>query len=125
MRVVFCLAALAMLSLPAAAQTPASRHDVHWVEVGRANYSRPDYGPSGPAPIYFAPGAYVAYAPLGPHFYEYPSGVRVWYGSVPAFAPVLASAPVAAQGAPIAAPRSPGPRVLAYASGVRVWYGAP
>lgn len=124
MKVVSCLAALAMLSSPADAQTP--RHDdARWVEVGRANYSRPGYGPSGPAPVYFAPGAYVAYAPPGPHIYEYPSGVRVWYGSVPAFAPVLTSAPLVAQGAPVAAPRSPGPRVLVYANGARVWYGAP
>lgn len=123
MKVLLCLAALAMLSVPAAAQTRAARNDAHWVEVGRASYPRPDYGPSGPAPVYLAPGTYVAYAPLGPHTYEYPNAVRVWYGSVQAFAPVLTTAPPLLQGPARRAPVSPGPRVLVHPNGVRVWYG--
>lgn len=119
MRILFCLLVL-MASSPAGAQT----RNAGWLEVGRANYPRTDYGGSGPIPRYFAPNSYAMFAAPGPHTYTYRNGVRVWYGSVPAFAPVVTSAPVLLSQAPaVAAPASPGPRVYRYPSGVRVWYG--
>ena len=119
MRILLCLLAL-MVSSPAVAQ---ARH-AGWLEVGRPNYPRADYGRSGPTPRYFAPNSYVTFVAPGPHTYTYRNGVRVWYGSVTAFAPVLTTTPgLISQGPAVAAPASPGPRVYRYPNGVRVWYG--
>lgn len=119
MRILIFVLALVVAS-PAAAQTRGTG----WVEVGRASYERSDYGRSGPTPRFFAPNSFVKFSTPGPHTYRYASGIRVWYGSVPEFAPVLTNAPVASpQGTPVAAPASPGPRVYRHPSGVSVWYG--
>lgn len=118
MRLILCLLAL-MVSVPAAAQARGEA----WSNAGRADYARPDYGSSGPAPAYYAPGAYVMYMAPGPHSYRYQNGVRVWYGSVPAFAPVLTTTAVVQQQPALAMPPSPGPRVYRAANGVRIWYG--
>jgi hypothetical protein len=114
-----CLIALMCLASPALART---QHG-HWSEAGRPSYGRPDYGAAGPAPIYFAPNAYVEYTAPGVHAYAYRNGVRVWYGSVPAFAPVLTTSATVAQGAAVKATPSPGPRLYRDARGVRAWYG--
>jgi hypothetical protein len=71
-----------------------------------------------------APNAYAPYAATGAHTYRYNNGVRVWYGSVPAYAPVLANASIIAPAGPaITATASPGPRLYVHPNGVRVWYG--
>ena len=118
MRVLVCVLTLLAAS-PAAAQSQGAG----WVEVGRPNYERGDYGRAGPTPRFFAPNTFVQFAAPGPHTYSYSSGTRVWYGSVPEFAPVLTNAPTVAQGPAVAAPASPGPRLYRHPSGVRVWYG--
>lgn len=118
MKTLLCVLALMALSPALAQAQPAG-----WQQMGRADYPRPDYGRSGPAPVYYAPGAYVMYAAPGVHSYRYANGVRVWYGVVPAFAPVLTTGAVIQYGPPIMAPPSPGPRVYRTPSGVRVWYG--
>ncbi len=118
LRLLVCGLALVM-ALPAVAQArPAG-----WLQMGRADYPRADYGRAGPAPLYYAPGAYVMYAAPGVHLYRYTNGVRVWYGTVPAFAPVLTTGAIVQHGPAIMAPPSPGPRVYRTPSGVRVWYG--
>jgi hypothetical protein len=120
MKVRACLIALLCLATPALARP----HHGAWSEAGRPSYARPDYGAAGPAPIYLAPNAYVEYAAPGAHFYTYRNGVRVWYGSAPAFAPVLTTgATLLPQGPPVKAPASPGPRLYRDARGVRAWYG--
>lgn len=118
MRILLCLLVL-MASSPAVART---RH-AGWLEIGRPDYPRPDYSSAGPRPLYFAPNSYATFVAPGLHTYTYPNGTRVWYGSVPAFAPVLTTTPVLSQGPAVAAPASPGPRVYRYPNGVRVWYG--
>ena len=118
MRALLCLLVLMVL-----APAPAHAQPAGWRQMGRADYPRADYGRSGKAPIYYAPGAYVMYAAPGIHLYRYANGVRVWYGIVPAFAPVLTSGAFVQQGPAIMAPPSPGPRVYRTASGVSVWYG--
>lgn len=95
-----------------------------WVEYGRANYQRSDYGSAGPAlvltyPTIPAPGARI---------YTYPNGVRVWYGAAPR--PSLPSTAayqtaIGVAGYPlVVAPQTPGPRVFVYPNGTRVWYGS-
>ncbi|MBS0386615.1 MAG: hypothetical protein JSS00_14830 [Proteobacteria bacterium] len=118
MRMLLGLLAMIVLAPAAAQARPAG-----WLELGRADYPRADYGRSGPTPLYYAPDSYVMYAPPGPHSYRYRNGVRVWYGAIPAFAPVLTTGASVRQGPAVAAPASPGPRVYRAPNGVRIWYG--
>jgi hypothetical protein len=118
MKIMLCTLALLSLSPPMARAQPAG-----WMQMGRADYPRPDLGRSGPVPVYYSSGSYVVIPAPGPHSFRYANGVRVWYGTAPMLAPVLTTGAVVPQGPAVRAPMSPGPRVYRTVSGVRVWYG--
>ena len=119
MRTLLCLLAMIVTALPAHGQTARPG----WSAPGVASYGRPDYGPRGPTPIYLAANAYVRFTPAGPHSFRYRNGVRAWYGAVDAFASVLTTGALVAQGPAVAAPASPGPRLYRRGDGMRLWYG--